>query len=524
MNTAREFIDAYVQATTYDKFDKEKANIPAFQTTYDPNNVLGSISDDDPGYLKSDLYPLDPNIRERWSREPVAGNGIRLPTGIARNLVGFDAFLNGEQGTSPGGFMEQLSLLLHYSSRATRWEPSNTYQVHRYIASARCLFTCSLHLGLRLDDCSYSIYAYTADDHSLLKLGHVKANEHDFDAPVVICIVGDLAKCVQPYGEFAPNLVAPEAGLLTAQLHAISAALNWKFRTEIVTQESNFRDLFRIGNYGQMPYCVTQLYPQDQFGEAAEEIAIRSSEAAPPRGLLTEFKMVNAFLDALAEDTRIKEPVELTTQRLRPRDDADPDSIVDKELLTVMRQRNSGNYLIGFVPRKDGFDEQCLDRLIFNWIRLARMQGVGQSSVPEIGSYLYVLNLQSGKANQLRVDFEAGKPVEIAQSGDLQKRFKQASTMPMANFAELSVGVAFSCDYQKYMNAYGAFTFNVAHVMTGLLAGSFGLAAAREGRFARPVRMYDDNVFMELFEVEGTPTLQLLCGENRNNQLSFEIG
>lgn len=191
---------------------------------------------------------------------------------------------------------------------------------------------------------------------------------------------------------------------------------------------------------------------------------------------------------------------------------------------SVMRQRNSGNYLIGFVPRKDRFDEQCLDRLIFNWIRLARMQGVGQSSVPEIGSYLYVLNLQSGKANQLRVDFEAGKPIEIAQSGDLQKRFKQASTMPMANFAELSVGVAFSCDYQKYMNAYGAFTFNVAHVMTGLLAGSFGLAAAREGRFARPVRMYDDNIFMELFEVEGTPTLQLLCGENRNNQLSFEIG
>ena len=340
MNTAKEFINAYIQATTYDKFDQEKANIPAFQATYDPNNVLGSTSDDEPRYLKSDLYPLDPNIRERWSRESVDGTGIRLPTGIARELIGFDSLLNGEQPKSPGGFLEQLSLLLHYSSRATRWEPSNTYQVHRYIASARCLFTCSLHLGLRLDDGSYSIYAYTADDHSLLKLGRIESTEHDFDAPVVICVVGDLAKCVQPYGEFAPNLVAPEAGLLTAQLHALSAALNWKFRTEIVTRVSELRDLFMIGNYGQIPYCVMQLFPQDQTVEAIEEIAIRSSEAAPPRTKLTEFGLVNAFLDVLTGDTRDKEHFELATQGLHPRDDADPDPVADKELLSVMRQRN----------------------------------------------------------------------------------------------------------------------------------------------------------------------------------------
>jgi len=524
MATATEFIEQYIALTTFKKFHEDVINIPAFQTKESPDLLV----EESPEYTKSDLFPLDVNVRERWNRIAYSGVGYYLDTDIPELKLDFDEFVDCQTTLELDSFASCLSFLVSYSSRAMRWEPQNTYQVHRYIASARCLFTCSMRFALRQGRSStFRIYSYMSDQHALLSIGECTLEE-ETDAEIILCVVGDMAATIIPYGDFSPNLAAPESGLLTAQLQILCRAIGWEYRAELIASSSQLESMFCIDEYGQIPYVALKIKTKSGEFALGEHVEIMGSEAVPQRGKINNYNAATKFISVMAERKSNESilPVEYCSN-IDPIKNAvlmDKNSQDNIDLFAVLRRRNSGSYLIGFVPKKDGFKKVFLERLISSWVKLARLQGLNASTIPKVHCYLLVLSSLDGSPRQIEIDMERGSIANVTEIADLGERFRKASTMPMANFKELNLGVIFTFDYSLSINVYKESVFNIAHTLTGMLAGSFSLAAARENMFARPVRMYDENVFTENFDVKGTPIIQLLCGFNRNSRLSFEIG
>lgn len=518
----------YVATVAYRKFEREALNVPAFHAGEPPAMVR--LSEQRPRYLFSDLSTMDRTARETLARTSTRGMGMRLPTHLRSRIGSLSAVIAGARSTAGWDVVTALSHVLAYCGRPLRWEPFNTYQIHRGIASARCLFTCDVRVAMREAGGLYRLYRYISDDHVLLRLDDQAVETTLFgDAPLAFAISGDVGKCVDPYGEFAPNLVAPEAGLFLGQLELLCAAVGWRTDAAVDFDVDVAREVLRLAHETDMPLSIVTIDYGDTEPGSRNDECVEFSEPCWPRDLVAQFGVLTSWRDmarATPAASRARTSLSARCRALPPlpsRDDGAVDERHEIDVLDLLRQRNSGSYLIGFAPRAEGFDGAGLDRLLSDWLWLTRISRSNELASVDVGVLVSVLRVAGRRPASYRMNVRAGT-VTLIEERDFTEAFASASTMPMANFRELNIVVTFTCDFGRELRALGASAYSWAHQATGWLAHAFGLAAARQGMFSRPVRMYDDGRLDALIPFDGQPTLQLLCGHNRGARLTFEIG
>jgi hypothetical protein len=527
--TSTQTILDYVGAVAYRKFDRSALEIPAFHAGMPAGTVpLGAGQHK---YMLSDYSTFDRKAREILPRRAAQGSGIRLPTDLGSRLGPVEALLDGSRPDPELGFALRLAHVLAHSARPMRWEPYNTYQVHRGIASARCLFTCDVRVALRDPETGrYRLYLYVGEEHLLLRLDDAPVEAPLFaGAALAFAITGDVARCIDPYGEFAPNLIGPEAGLLAGQIEYLCAAVGWRTDGRALFDPAEARSSMRIRSDTEVPMSVVLV--ETGTGDLDEDLETEVRFTAPewPRHLLDHFETLPDLL-AASQDAEGLGAARLVVDRrleaVMPLPETGPSegpAGPDLDILELVRKRHSGSYMIGFVPRAEGFDSARLASLIRDWLRISRLPRSTDLQGIDIVAYLSVLRITGGRPARYRIDFRTGI-VELVDETDLTDHFSTASTMPMSNFRELNIVVTFTCGFAREIAALGPRAYFLAHQATGWLAHAFGLAAARQDMFSRPVRMYDDGVLDALVRIDGQPTIQLLCGHNRASKLSFEIG
>ncbi|MDT8999855.1 hypothetical protein RQP53_11300 [Paucibacter sp. APW11] len=417
-----------------------------------------------------------------------------------------------------------LSLLLRYLASPQRYEPQNTYGVHRVVPSARCLYPCRLMLLARQHG-TVQLYHYHGEHHALQACGErsdlaALLGEHD----LALIGIAQFWAMADKYGEFAPFASALEAGMAQAQLNHLCAALNWS-ADSLEASETSMRQAATLcqGDHEAVLYGLR--CKVDELSKALSAL-----QPAPGPTLLAASHSSDTLdqrfaklkpLCQLLSTPPSSEPAVPQQDNAADHDDS-PLPPPEIGLLQTMRRRNSGNDATGMAPRLNSLPGDSLGRMLSLWRALQRRRLAlpGEASLRVAVAWLDArsapIGLYDGEAMPLRHCDDPHRFVEQLQDSLPYEGMRY-------NMAGLKLNFMLCADLVDAAEQHGEAALRRLYLAAGAQAQDFSLAAAAHGLFARPVRMLREQALETGYALPGQLVYQVLCGLNRSTNTSWEL-
>lgn len=463
-----------------------------------------------PAFSLPDTSALVPPRRSRPARLR------RLPTALPREIQSLMEWLDGmpaEGSDLPG--LVRLSLLLRYLASPLRFEPDNVYQVHRAVPSARCLFPIDLLLSQTAADGTCRTYRYHPDFHALERLDAAELRGGSVpEASLTLTAIGRFWKLVRKYGDFSPFPVMLEAGMLLAQLRLLRCALGWGGSAG---DPEAMRGMCE-GDLERPLFAETLLSHDIEIDiESLPTCEVILAEHVLSTTGMPQFRHLMGFMDLF---DRASGPAAASVGRVGP-GTAPPTGWLPRPrgLLETCRLRHSANDRSGMAPRVDG-EPDLPARLAYLSCRIAsRRQPVPGEQ------HLQVRMIWPGRvAPQTGIYDGHGRLLSALDRRHLTDALNRALPSPELryNLQAHSVLILFLTDPDDRHMAE-PWAFRDAHLAAGARAQDYCLAAAALDRFARPLRMLQEQVLEPLLAGNGKIIYSLLCGSSRATNVCAEL-
>lgn len=437
----------------------------------------------------------------------------RLSTALPREIRPFADWLDADGAGASAGLSDpvRLALLLRYLASPLRYEPGNVYHVHRAVPSARCVFPIDLLLSHVGRDGVRRSFLYHPDFHALEEIdGHESGAGHAAGGDTTITAIGRVWKMVRKYGDFSPFPVMLEAGMVLAQLRHLRGALGWEGgAADPVPMRRSCEGSLEFPVFSEtigQPAVDLARLPVEDVVLAVHE----ASTAGVPRfGRLPLFMGLFNRPSGPAPETAAPVAAPLERGLVPP----------DRGFLEALRLRHSANDLVGMAPCMGGEAG-----LLHGMANLACRIGGRRARVAG-EEHLDVVMLWPGRVEpRCGVYDGGGRLLAGLERRQLATLLERALPSPglRYNLQAHSLLVLFLVDpHAGAMQAPSS--FRDAHMAAGALAQDWCLAAAALDRFARPVRMLQEQVLESALPVKGQLIYSLLCGSTRATNVCAEL-
>jgi hypothetical protein len=443
---------------------------------------------------------------------------VPLSTSLPQEITSLAAYVAGHADGARLDCADRLSVMLRYVAGPMRYEPLNTYAVHRTVPSARCQFPHRLMLLTRAGT-RVRLYRYLSEHHALEDCG---------DRPDLAAIlgqhmwalvgVGQFWAIADKYGEFSPFATALEAGMAQAQLEHLARAMHMsatalehdahchRAASALCSRDDEAVMYGLRCNSGDM---LGQFHTDQQDGLIAD--------ISPSAELDRRFVRLNAISRLFAAPAN-QPPVE--TGRVG-RASSVP-KVPDLGLLQIMRTRHSGNDAPGMAPNLRPLPDDTLPSLLGLWRAFERTraplpcESLLTVAVIWLGDDCYPAGL---------FDINAQPWPQTVRPEEVAHRLQSALPHPHMryNMAALKASVVILADPVNAIAMHGDAALRRLHLAAGAMAQDFSLAAAALRLFARPVRMLSEQRLEAGFNLPAQPIYQLLCGLNRSTNTAWDL-
>ncbi len=505
------------------------------QNTYFKSGLLGdSYKEDAPNPPAPGINPFaiyDDHAPEKRPRASRRAPLCQLPTDTPSVLGSVADLCAARPLIGALDPLTRLATILRFAAAPLRWEPLNNCSTHRAIPSPRYLFTCDTYILLRTG-AGASAYLHHPDEQALELIGASDDADDILGAsPMGFCVVGDVSRCARPYGNFALSLVAPEAGLQSAQLGVMCAAMGWRASTITAFSEPPVRRALHLTQWSRAPLA---LMPVDLNNCGAPALPrsisrITGERVDDPRELddispLRNFMGRSALSDpaqAAALKGRLAAYAGPISSAAAP--EADGASIEHPDLADAIRQRSSGLLVGGLAPIGKPITLSTFQALAQDCRALASLENNNELRAVQLAFTATTLSGEDGGcAGQFRLDLLNGEAARITQH-DHAPRLRQSFSM-VANLKEMGAVITISTDQAAALNEFGARAFFLVQQATGMWLQFLSLACARRGLFLRPVRSYSERGIEPLLPLEQQIVFQCLIGRSRRANILYDIG
>ena len=304
---------------SYGRFDR--LNVPAFSDSNSAKHVKVAVQ-----RREAHLIPIDMDI--------------------PNELMTIKEICRGETVTSDLPDGKKLALLMRYCASPLRFETSNVYSLHRAVPSARCLYPARV---LVLTNTAGMTRAYECQpDFHAMELLEEYPHSDALPAGVLgaILVVSQFWVTAEKYGEFAPFPCTLEAGMLQGQLGLMLRLLNW--RSDVTLDRDDYTD-YCNSNLD----CTLFVMPVEADLESIIHLQPSNPEWIVDRcetsGLAERYDNLTDIVAVMNACSESLLPVAESAPNKVP--DSLPDKLAQRDILDVMRSRNSGNDLLGMNAR-----------------------------------------------------------------------------------------------------------------------------------------------------------------------------
>ena len=495
-----------------------KNRLPQFSSSPLDTWALGTYRRFDALNVPAFYPPLEGAIEvpEYYTRE---ASLFCLTTNLPQKKKGIDEhFFSSSNANS----LETLSLYFRYLCAPQTFEPLNSYKVHRPVPSVRCLFPYQIMLAVQND--TTDIYRYHPDYHAfesvdsngsdrVINLSHVLNN-----GEIAVFGIGQYWKLAEKYGEFTPFVVNLEMGGLKAQSELLTSIVNWTLCEQDIS-ESLHDEIDNLLLPFETLSFATVIKPSSKLDlPALASVNKVVNDWMPRPGLDIRFSKLKA-MDAEFDwhHGRFPQIKDLHTVS------TDSDSLCEEiDILSVMRQRNSGNDANGFLPESRNLVKNHLEKLVerFRKIRQSRPE---ESAQKFVSLQFFWMDRNNGSAGLYNECLEA-LPLRGGVQGGIQAIQDALPNQVLKfNIAEMTLSVLMVADTHSAIRIFGGSALKQLHIAAGGIAQDFGIAASSMGMFARPVRMFDEATIESRFNLRGQLIYQILTGFNRQSNLKFRL-
>ncbi|WP_374351130.1 hypothetical protein [Chitinimonas sp.] len=457
-------------------------------------------------------------------RHSRAARLLPLTTRWPQQLQRFADFVAGKPATGLSTD-SALQIVLRYCASPLRHEPLNSYRLHRAVASTRSFFPLQLQLLVRGEDGQLRRYRYLSEHHALEEVAlAAPAPELPANCNMAIIGVGRYWLMAGKYAEFTPFAVTLEAGMVQAQLDHLTRMVGWQ--TEPLTiSDGRWHQALGLADMESLGVAIgIRLATPWQPPVASHSAMV--ADWQPASGIAQRFGRL-AQLAALFDPAANRSP-----GTRHPAPPAAPAPVEpaqlklgaagEREVLTVLAERSSGNDAVGFAPIAPPSDRAAFEQLMAVWQALSqqRQRLPGEEALTVSVAWLN----------------PAGEPIGLY---DLQGQPLHGQADPRAfvrqleaslphqlfrfNMAALSYVFLIGADIPAATARHGDFALRRLHLAAGAVAQDISLALTAFGMFARPVRMLKEMDLASSWNLADYPVYQLLAGFNRSANWAMEL-
>jgi hypothetical protein len=424
---------------------------------------------------------------------------------------------------------EGLNLVLRFLASPLRFEPLNSFALHRAVASTRSMFPIQFVLitRARTGDKEAMLYFYHPDHHALegrSPAAAVPSLPEGCDWAVVG--IGRLWIVAGKYAEYAPYVVTLEAGMLQAELEHLARLANWQ--TEMLSLEGpqwrmalglGALEAALVGLAGKGP-CPWEHLPETQSRAIAEWQCEPGLAERYPKLL----PLANLFdpPESIVPLPRMGQAAGLTGSDVARQPIPALGIAGEKDLLSILGARTSGNDAVGFSPIARTTDAETFTTLMWVWQTLSegRARLSGEEALVVSVAWLSPQNAPVGLYSvQLA-------PLFGQADGDAFVRSLEASLpheLYRYNMASLSYMFVISADIPGVALQHQEYTLRRLHLAAGAIAQDISIALSAFGMFARPVRMLKEMDLANAWRMKTHILYQVLAGYNRSANLGIEL-
>lgn len=508
MNRRDKAVLDYLMLTTYQK--RQQAGEIWAPATPGATPVADDRSDGRP------LLNSAPHGRERRARVTVKAALLPLPSFLPYRLGTYATALDGG-GTLSEDPLERLALLLRYVAAPLRWEPLNAYHHHYAAASPRSLTICDVYLAAYTASGGIApVYRYLPDHHSLENVGSIPPSP-DNRSGLSLVIVGNLARCATPYGDFSACIAALEAGGLAAEIALMARVVGWSGPAAAGGASIDRRAGLGLSHWSQVVLGQVDLDGCDlttRLGGIEPRIAFIGERTLDEK--IDTFPTMRRFVTGAGAGLfRLgAPPADTYLPSARPGTAGDQDDI-----LQVIRRRSSSLDNDGSPVRASSFSAASLAALVNDWSGLMKRCLTGDLAAAPLSVSLAVLNGEPGLSGQYRLrshdlDLERVGPLDPSQLRSFSSRHYWEGVSFIASF---------SIDPWAVLASSPHAPFTTLHAAAGAGGHALSLAAARHGLFARPIRAYTEFALGRVTPANELMVLQMVCGFSRQANLRFDL-
>lgn len=400
-----------------------------------------------------------------------------------------------------------LADILHHCCLPLRFEPENGSLLHRGIASpgAKYPIDVRLHVPGLVEDGGW----LKLDAHQACLFE--TASTQEWRAPddaVRIVLSGDIAKCLDPYGDMSASLVALEAGMTAQQIALFARAFGWAAEVSAIGDAAETRACVGIPLADIWPLVEVRLADlSNGAATALERVSCRPSGEAPLGLEVSQFPLLERYRQACEGAAARGGDIALARTP-----GGQTSSFSAEELRQLCRDRTSGAFAGDGRP-----DEIWSDADIEKFQSdLAKSQAAGPS---EHAARFATVHLSFRvAANETRsIDWEPA-------SG----RFRQRSSIPgelatLENW-QASFIATFGVDDAAMLAEFGPRGHLAGNALVGMLCQRITLAVTSQGRDARALGAYDGIEANRRLSFDRRAILQLkACRSTRPNP-PYQLG
>lgn len=519
--TSLDIVRDYIVSTTYRKHEQRGANWTAWRAqgahTLHPPGAAKPIRSLDESFPGAPAYGP-----ERRPRMALKVEGWSLPA-APRNALGRLGDLGASERTpNTMSATERLSAILTYASKPLRWEPLNASALHRGIPSPSSLFLAEIYVVGRDRAGNMALARYLPDNHMLARIDDSGTGADLLaDDALTLVIVGQLSRCLSPYGEFSPCLMSLEAGHLQVQLALLCQAVGWDSRSTACPADANVAAALGLAHWTQCP-LVRIAISGLQVGSAwpaGTAASATTADLAPQWQDADSFPRLRQLIEAIGQEAGARRGASPGSPRVAPASlPALPWRVASTPIEDLVFRRSAGSF-IGMAPLGEKVTQDSLRMMM---AVAAHLRHGAADEVGDIDLTTLVSMKGSGDATDggYSVDLDSGRveaaPVSAAGRGHEYTRVNHVTR-------ERSLVITLAVDDLREMRRFGPRAFILSHIAAGAAAQRLCLAAAAVGMFARPIKAYADFLVDTALPLERRSIYQLVCCFEQQATLSFDL-
>ncbi len=455
-----------------------------------------------------------------------------LTTQLPLRSLSFPAFLRGESSALHElTLAEKLAGVLRYLAAPLRYEPLNLPEVHYPVSSFGGLFSCGVKLIRRTEGGELQCFHYHPSYHALER----ETVAPDVSSPLqpgesLIALVGQFWAVAGKYGDFSPFGVSLDGGIVSTQLSYLLDVfgVNYENRADWIADAKPLvvtRHHPNVHEY-EHPLAVLSL-AENRFSESDWDFLASSDTRRiacwrETPGLDQQYGLLPSLLTLFAADLYQVEAKQQTADEVVCQSPDLPDSLPEKDVFDVIRDRTASNDVTGFSQRSPIVSSQFLSDFLTVMTTLRQRRGAAPAeeqliiSIAWINQHGLLPGLYDGNGQAI---WQAKQPE--AFFAILQDcLFNDGQNY---NLASMTMELFVSVDTGQFIQQYGDASIHKAHHAAGCLGHDVCLTASLFGGFARPVRMFRDTRLQQQLGLPGQLLMQVLVGFNRHNNFAMAL-